>query len=82
MKVVGDYTLIKLLGKGSFGETYLTQKNYNLTPFATKVLERKKIEKNLIKKYLENGIQILKELNHPNVVKFYDFLVSNSNYYH
>ena len=81
MKVVGDYTLIKLLGKGSFGETYLTQKNNNPTPLATKVLERKKIDKNSIKKYLENEIQILKELNHPNVVKFYDFLVSNSNYY-
>ncbi len=81
MKVVGDYTLIKLLGKGSFGETYLTQKNNDSTPLATKVLERKKVDKNSIKKYLDNEIQILKELNHPNIVKFYDFLASNFNYY-
>ena len=81
MKIVGDYTLIKPLGKGSFGETFLTQKNNDPIPLATKVLERKKVDKNSIKKYLDNEIQILKELNHPNIVKFYDFLASNSNYY-
>ena len=81
MKKVGDYTLIKLLGKGSFGATYLTQKGADPIILATKVLERKKMEKGSLKKYLENEIQILKELDHPNIVKFYDFLASNSNYY-
>ena len=41
MKIIGDYKLIKLLGKGSFGETYLTQKGNDPILLATKVLERK-----------------------------------------
>ena len=81
MKTIGDYLLIKLLGKGSFGETYLTQKGKDPKLLATKVLERKKMEKGSAKKYLENEIKILKELDHPNIVKFHDLLASNSNYY-
>ena len=81
MKTIGDYVLIKLLGKGSFGETYLTQKGKDPTLLATKVMERKKMDKGTAKKYLDNEIKIMKELNHPNVVKFHDFLASNSNYY-
>ena len=45
MKKIGDYKLIKLLGKGSFGETYLTQKGNDPILLATKVLERKKWKK-------------------------------------
>ena len=80
-KLVGDYKLIKPLGKGSFGETYLTQKGNDPTFLATKVLERKKMEKVSIIKYLENEIKILKQLHHPHIVRFENFLASNSNYY-
>ena len=45
MKIIGDYKLIKLLGKGSFGETYLTQKGNDPILLVTKVLERKKWKK-------------------------------------
>ena len=80
-KLVGDYKLIKPLGKGSFGETYLTQKGNDPTFLATKVLERKKMEKVSTIKYLENEIKILKQLHHPHIVRFENFLASNSNYY-
>ena len=81
MKIIGDYKLIKLLGKGSFGETYLTQKGNDPILLATKVLERKKMEKVSTKKYLDNEIKILKQLHHPHIVRFENFLASNSNYY-
>ena len=81
MKIIGDYKLIKLLGKGSFGETYLTQKGNDPVLLATKVLERKKMEKASTKKYLDNEIRILKQLHHPHIVRFENLLASNSNYY-
>ena len=81
MMKVGDYTLYKLLGKGSFGEVYLTTKGKNPEIMATKKLDKKQTDRPSIKKYFDNEIAIMKELNHPNIVHFYDMLITNSHYY-
>ena len=81
MKMVGEYKLFKLLGKGSFGEVYLTQKGNNPQIMATKSLDKKQTDRPSVKKYFENEISIMKELNHPNIVKFYDLLATHSHYY-
>ena len=81
MKKVGDYTLYKLLGKGSFGEVYLTQKENNPEILATKILDKKQTDRPSVKKYFDNEISIMKELKHPNIVRFYDLLASYSHYY-
>ena len=81
MKMVGEYKLFKLLGKGSFGEVYLTQKGNNPQILATKSLDKKQTDRPSVKKYFDNEISIMKELNHPNIVKFYDMLQSLSHYY-
>ena len=81
MKKISDYTLVKLIGKGSFGETYLTQKDNFPSLIATKVINKKKMESYSTKKYLDNEINILKELEHPNIVKFYEQFETKSNYY-
>ena len=78
---VGNYTLYQLLGKGSFGEVYLTQKANSPEILATKRLDKKQTDRPSIKKYFDNEIAIMKELNHPNIVKFYDLLISYSHYY-
>ena len=69
---VDNLVLVKCLGKGSFGEVYLTQKIGDNKYYATKKYERKKIEKSNLIKYLENEIEILQILDHPNIVKFED----------
>ena len=81
MKKVGEYTLYKLLGKGSFGEVYLTRKENNPEILATKILDKKQTDKPSVKRYFDNEISIMKELNHPNIVRFYDLLASYSHYY-
>ncbi len=58
MKKISDYTLVKLIGKGSFGETYLTQKDNFPSLIATKVINKKKMESYSTKKYLDNEINI------------------------
>ena len=71
MKVIVDnYILDKLLGKGAFGEVYLTSlKNDDSKKFATKLIKRT-IEGTEALKYLYNEYEILTKLDHPNIVKF------------
>ena len=81
MKTIGDYKLITFLGKGSYGEIYLAQKGNDPQYYAAKVLDKKRMDKPSMKKYLDREINILKQLDHPNICKFYDKLNDDSNYY-
>ena len=82
MIVVDEYILEKLLGKGAFGEVYLTSvKNDNTKKFATKLLDRKKIESSGALKYVYNEYAILKNLDHPNIVKFESIKKTKEHYF-
>ena len=81
MQQIGDIILIKCLGKGSFGEVYLSQKKDGKEFFATKKIDRKTADKPELKKYFDNEIEILKQLDHPNIVKLEGVRRSLSNYY-
>ena len=76
-----DYSLDTLLGKGAFGEVFLTTKKGTNQLFATKKIERELVEKDNIKKYLLNELQILRELNHPNIVKFIEVKKTKNHFY-
>jgi len=78
---VDNLILEKCLGKGSFGEVYLSRKCDNDKIFATKKYEREKIDKTEALKYLRNEILILQTLNHPNIVKFEDIKKTKNHYY-
>lgn len=78
---VGEYTLYKIIGKGSFGEVYLSKRDNSSKIYATKKLDKKQTDRPSVRKYFDNEISIMKELNHPNIVKFYDMLTSHSHYY-
>ena len=79
--LVGDLTLKKTLGKGSFGEVYLTSKQGTKEEFATKRIDKKFTLNPKAKKYLDNEIAILKEIEHPNIVKLYDIKETSNSYY-
>ena len=71
--LIDDLTLILPLGKGAFGEVYLTSKQGSKEKFATKRIAKKYMDNNpKVKKYLDNVIQILKEIDHPNLIKLYE----------
>ena len=78
---VDDITLIKSLGKGSFGEVYLSTKKGRKEYFATKKIDRKTADKPSLKKYFDNEISILSGLNHRNIVKLECVKTTKNHYY-
>ena len=70
--LIEDLTLIKCLGKGAFGEVYLTSRQGGKQKYATKKIDKKFVSRPKAKKYLDNEILILKEVDHPNIIKLYE----------
>ena len=66
--LVDNLILTKSLGKGSFGEVFLTTKKGSKEIYATKRLDRAFSEKPENMKRLANEINILKQIKHPNIV--------------
>ena len=81
MQQIDDLILQKCVGKGSFGEVYISTKRGSSKYYATKKFERKTVDKPSLKKYFENEIQILRSLNHPNIVKLVEVKKSTQHYY-
>ena len=81
MKQLGDYLLIKELGKGSFGEVFLTKKLKSPQLYATKKIPCSNLKSNEFTKYLNNEINIMKKLDHKNIVKLYDLIKTPNNLY-
>ena len=77
-----DYELEKLISKDTFGEIYLTKKEGDSQKYATRKIDRKEADNNEeIKIFVKNEIMFLKNLDHPNIVKFKDVKKSKLNYY-
>ena len=81
MKTLDDLTLIKLLGKGSFGEVYLTSKAGYSEFYATKKIPKSLADSENVQKYFKNEINILNEINHKNIMKLIEIKQTKDNYY-
>ena len=80
--IIDNLILEKCIGKGAFGEVYLTTiKGDNSRKLATKKLERAQIEGTEAMKYLKNEILILQKLNHPNIVKYESIKKTKKHFY-
>jgi len=79
--IIDDFTLIKSIGKGAFGEVFLTSKKGTNQLFATKKVSRQKATSKTLKKYFVNEIQILKEMNHKNIIHFEAIKQTVHNFY-
>ena len=79
--LIDNLILEKCIGKGSFGEVYITSKKGDDTQkFATKKLDREELGKEALK-YLKNEIQILQQLKHQNIVKFESIKKTKKHFY-
>ena len=69
-----NYIVISKIGKGTYGSVYKVK--HKITG---KIRAMKIIEKHFIRDSRE--IQVLKELNHPNILKIIEYYIDESNYY-
>ena len=70
----------KMLGSGSFGSVYEAKNTLFGNTVAMKVIKKDK-ENELDEQEIRNEIDILKKLSHPNIVKIYEFFISENHYY-
>ena len=70
---IEEYTLLNCIGKGMYASVYLGLKRGSSIKYAVKKIEKEMYLKNSKAfKYLENEISILKDVNHPNIIKLID----------
>ena len=70
----------KMLGSGSFGCVYEAKNTVFGNSVAMKVIKKDK-NNELDEQEIRNEIDILKKLSHPNIVKIYEFYISDNHYY-
>ena len=85
-KPIGDYTLVRELGKGQFGKVYIGRKNTGgnsqSNMFAIKEISKEKIKSNnLLARLFETEVSIMKKIDHPNIIKLYDMIEHSGCYY-
>ena len=71
--------MLKLLGKGSYGEVKLAIDKISLKKYAIKIYPKKILEDPKKKNNIENEIKILKQLDNINIMKLYE-IIKTDNY--
>ena len=74
------YKARKMLGSGSFGCVYEAKNTLFGNIVAMKVIKKDK-DNEEDEQEIRNEIDILKQLSHPNIVKIYEFFISENHYY-
>ena len=69
-----DYKILETLGEGAFGKVYKVKNIYNNEIRAMKILNKTSGKRNReLEKDVINEINILKSMDHPNIMKIFEF---------
>ena len=79
--IVDDITLMERIGKGSFGEVYMTKRKNSNIIYATKKVPKSLAFQDKIKRYFNNEIFILKNISHPNIIRLHEIKQTINNFY-
>ena len=71
MEKIDNYTLLSLLNQGTLSKYYITSKEGTETKYVTQVIEKSKVEGEP-KRYIDNEISILLDIDHPNIIKLFE----------
>ena len=71
------YEIGKIIGKGAYAVVKICKNKITQEKFAMKIYEKKNLNDNIKKKCVSKEIEILKKLNHPNIAKLYDTIITD-----
>lgn len=74
LKELGKYDVFETLGSGSFGEVKRVVNRDTKEEFAMKILSIEKIKENRLTDQVKREISILRQLDHPNIVRIVEVL--------
>ena len=81
MNIINEYTIKETIGKGAFSKVKLGINKLTGEKVAIKIIDKKKIKINSENKRIEREINILKKLNHLNIVKIVQIKEDMNNIY-
>ena len=82
LSIVDDLILLNYIDSGCFAEIYLSKKKDSDLLLATKKISMKYISvEPLFKTSLQNEINFMKQMDHPNIIKLYDVKIKQDNIY-
>ena len=68
-----EYKRIKFLGEGSYASVYQVQNRFTGSICAMKVIKKKFASSSTEEKEIRNEINILRMMDHPNILKLFEF---------
>lgn len=80
-KTLGDYTILKQIGQGSFGAVYLAEHRYMKRQYVLKILPEELSSDRLFIQRFEEDVSLLSTLEHPNIVKLHNISFSQGQYF-
>lgn len=81
-KIEEYYKYIQKLGEGSYGEVHMVQNKLTLQNRALKRIKKQISEfQNNRDKEINMEIEVLKKIDHPNIVKIFEFFHTKDNYF-
>ena len=82
MKVIDRYQLEEVVGAGNYGKVYRSTTTDTGEVFAIKVIPMEKFKKiKKLNEFTENEIAVLESIQHPNIVKYVEKLITMNNTY-
>ena len=66
---IDDFSIIKVVGKGSYGKVLLVKKNDDKKVFAMKVLKKKNMIRRNQTEHIKTERRILEVIDHPFIIK-------------
>ena len=81
MNIINEYAIKETIGKGAFSKVKLGINKLTGEKVAIKIIDKKKLKINSENKRIEREINIIKKLNHINIVKIVQIKEDMNNIY-
>jgi formylglycine-generating enzyme required for sulfatase activity len=78
---LGDYTILKKLGFGAFGEVYLAEHKFIKKKYALKLLPEELSKDQSFLKRFDKDVSVLASLDHPSIVKVHNISYADGRYF-